>query len=511
MLTSASENNKRIAKNTLLLYFRMGLILVVTLYTSRMILKYLGVEDFGIYNVVGGITSLMTIVNHAMTTATNRYLAYHVGKGDSEQLRKTFCITFSIYIYLCIFFFILAETVGLWFLNTYLNIPDERMVAANWIYQFTIISVINSLMVDPYNAAIVAHEHMGVYAYVSILEYTLKLAAVLCLPLIPFDRLITYAALYLIVRLIITMIYRIYCIRKFPECHFKYYHDPVMFREILSYSGWNLFGAGAGAAKGAGVNILLNIFFSPSVNAARGIAGQVNGALGMFVSNFTFAVKPQITKYYAQDNLNEMFKLVVRSTKFSWYLLWMVKLPVLIEAPILIQLWLGQLPDYVVSFVRMTIIISAVNSLSSPLMTVAHATGRIKLYQFLVGMLQILIVPACYMVLKCGGNPVSAYIVALCVDMVSLIARLWIVKRLVPSFPLSRYPIDIFLPVIAVSLVASALPVMSHLYFPTTLSYAVLNCIIAVLSTVSVVYFFGLRKDERGYILALIKSKLKRR
>ncbi len=510
-MSTVSENNKRIAKNTLFLYFRMALILLVTLYTSRMILKYLGVEDYGIYSVVGGVTSLMTIVNTAMTIATNRYLAYHVGKGDPEQLRKTFCISFSIYIYLCFFFFVLAETVGLWFLNSHLNIPENRMVAANWIYQFTIISIINSLLVDPYNAAIVAHEHMGVYAYVSIFEYTLKLIIVLCLPLIPYDRLVVYGGLYLMVSLVITMIYRIYCIRKFPECRFKYYHDSQMFREILSYSGWNLFGAGAGAAKGAGVNILLNIFFSPSINAARGIAGQVNGALGMFVSNFTFAVRPQITKYYAQDNLVEMFKLVFRSTKFSWYLLWMVKLPVLIEAPILIQLWLGQMPDYVVPFVRMTIVISVINSLSSPLMTVAHATGRIKLYQFLVGMLQILIVPACYIVLKCGGNPMSVYVVGLCVDLIALGARMWIVKRLIPSFPLYRYPSEILLPVITVSMLASILPIVSHLYFPASLPYAILNCFIAVISTLTVICFVGLKKDERGYVVALVKSKLARK
>lgn len=510
-MSSISENNKRIARNTLFLYFRMGIILLVSLYTSRMVLKYLGVEDFGIYNVVGGVTSLMTIVNTSMTIATNRYLAFHVGKGEPEQLHKTFCITFTIYSYLCVLFFVLAETIGLWFLNTHLNIPTDRMIAANWIYQFTIFSVINSLLADPYNAAIVAHEHMGIYAYVSIFEYSLKLGVVLCLPFISYDKLIAYAAMYLVVRLIVTMIYRVYCIRKFPECRFRYYHDSAMFREILSYSGWNLFGAGAAAAKGAGVNILLNIFFTASVNAARGIAGQVNGALEMFVSNFTFAVRPQITKYYAQDNLEEMFKLVIRSTKFSWFLLWMVKLPMLIEASMLIKLWLGQLPDYVVSFTRMTILLSAIGAISSPIMTVIHATGRIKFYQFVVGMLQIMIVPICYIVLKWGGNPLSVYVVALLVDLVAIVVRLCIAKKLIPSLPMRRYVREIFWPITIVGICASVIPVCFHVYFTMTLVHAIINCAIAVLSTVVVAYSIGLRYDERAYLIGILKTKLNRR
>ena len=485
----------------------MAVILVVSLYTSRMILKYLGVHDFGIYNVVGGVTSLMTIVNTAMTIATNRYLTYHVGKGDAERLHKTFCITFTIYIYLCLFFLLIAETLGLWFLNSQLNIPSDRMVAANWIYQFTIISVINSLLVNPYNAAIVAHEHMGVYAYVSLLEYALKLGTVLCLPLIPMDSLIVYGALHLMVMVLITMVYRVYCYRKFPECRFRYYKDPRMFREILSYSAWNLFGSGAAAAKGAGVNILLNVFFSPAVNAARGIAEQVNGAVNMFFSNFIFAVRPQITKYYAQDNIVEMFKLVIRSTKFSWYLILLCSMPVIIEAPVLIQLWLGQLPDYVIVFTRLTILISAINSISSPMMTVAHATGRIKLYQFLVGTLQILIVPAVYIGLKLGGSPIAAYLISMSIDIFALVTRLWIVKRLIPSFDILDYSRKVFIPILMVTPIAALLPVLSHILLSQSLLHTVITIAISVLSALVSIYFVGLDKMERSYVVGLVRSK----
>lgn len=489
----------------------MAVILVVSLYTSRMVLKYLGVNDFGIYNVVGGVTSLMTIVNTAMTIATNRYLAYHVGKGDAEQLHKTFSITFTIYIYLCLFFLLIAETVGLWFLNTQLNIPAGRMVAANLIYQFTIISVINSLLVNPYNAAIVAHEHMKVYAYVSLLEYGLKLGTVLCLPLIPMDSLIAYGALHLLVMVGITVIYRIYCYRRFPECRFKYYKDSQMFREILSYSGWNLFGAGAAAAKGAGVNILLNMFFNPAINASRGIAGQVNGAVHMFFSNFIFAVRPQITKYYAQDNITEMFKLVIRSTKFSWFLILLCSMPVIIEAPVLIQLWLGQLPDYVIAFTRLTILISAINSISSPLMTVAHATGRIKFYQFVVGTLQILIVPAVYIGLKLGGSPIAAYLISLFIDTLALIVRLWIVKRLIPTFDVFDYSKRIFIPIFFVTTIAALLPVLSHYLLSPSLFHAVITILISFVSTITSIYFVGLDKAERSYVVGMVRSKIHRK
>jgi O-antigen/teichoic acid export membrane protein len=509
VLASVQENNKRIAKNTLLLYIRMGVILIVTLYTSRVILRYLGIQDFGIYNVVGGITAMMGVLNSAMAVATQRYLSFEIGRDDFERLNKIFCVSLSIYIILCIFFFVICETIGLWFLNTQLTIPSDRMVAANWVYQFSIFAVINSLLTDPYNASIVSHERMDVFAYVSILETFLKLLIVLCLPLIPLDRLVVYGALYLFVSLLITMIYRVYCIRNFKECRYKQYHDKKIFKEILSYSGWNLFGSAAGIAKGQGLNILLNMFFTPAVNAANGIAAQVNGAIGMFFSNFNVAVRPQITKYYAQNELASMFKLVFRSSKYSYYLIWIVSLPIIIETPYIINLWLGQLPEYVVDFTRFTIFISAITAMASPIMTMAHATGRIKTYQFVVGMCQILVLPIAYIFLANSFPPIIVLEVSLFMTLVAHFLRLYIVKLLIPTFSIKEYLKEVFVVAVLVSMLSFILPYYMHHRLPISLINTIFTCAAAVLSSLISIWLLGMTSNEKKFLITLVKDKIK--
>ncbi|WP_311438389.1 lipopolysaccharide biosynthesis protein [Hallella colorans] len=509
MSSSVQENNKRVAKNTLLLYIRMGFILIINLYTSRVILKYLGVQDFGIYNVVGGITAMVGVLNSAMTVATQRYLSFEIGRNDFGRLNRTFCISLSIYIILCIIFFIICETIGLWFLNTQLNIPPDRISAANWVYQFSIFAVINSLLTDPYNASIVSHERMDVFAYVSILDNTLKLLIVFCLPLIPLDRLVIYGALYLLVSLIITMIYRIYCIRNFKECHFRIYRDTKLFKEILSYSGWNLFGSVAGIAQGQGLNILLNMFFTPVVNAANGIAAQVNGAVGMFFSNFYIAVRPQITKYYAQDELQSMLKLVFRSSKYSYYLIWIVALPIIIEAPYIINLWLGQLPTYVVDFTRFTIFISAITAMSSPIMTMAHATGRIRTYQLVVGLCQILILPISYIYLANDFPPIIVFEVSLCMTLVAFFLRLYIVKILIPTFSIKEYMREVFVAVILVSMLSVILPYYMHYRLSVSLINTIFVCGAAVFSSIISIWLLGMTSNEKQFLINLVKDKIK--
>ena len=312
----------------------MFLILGISLFTSRVILQVLGIQDYGIYNVVGGIIAMSGIFNSAMSSSVTRYLTFELGKGDSLQLKKTFSTSLSIYFILCVLFLILAETIGLWFLNNKLIIPADRIIAANYIYQFTILSTIATLIANPYNASIISHEKMSVYAYVSIIEVILKLIIVYILYIIPIDHLISYGALILLTNIIITIAYIIYCLKKFPECHFKFYNDKKLFKQMFSYSGWNLFGAAAGLVKGQGLNILLNMFFDPIVNAARGIAYQINTAIVQFSGNFYTAVKPQITKYYAQTKLDEMLKLIFQRSKMSCYLILLLSLPIAIENPL---------------------------------------------------------------------------------------------------------------------------------------------------------------------------------
>lgn len=439
----ANSNNKRIAKNTLMLYFRMLIIMLVTLYTSRVVLSALGVVDYGIYNVVGGLVTMMGLLNGAMSVSTQRYLTYELGKGDMLRLKQVFSTCMTIFMILSLIVIILAETIGLWFLYNKMVIPEERMDAACYVYQFSILACILSLITNPFNATIIAHEKMDVYAYVSILEVALKLVIVYLLLVIPTDRLITYGILILASQFIVALCYIIYCWKKFSETHYHFYWDKPLFRELISYSGWNLYGSAAGLVKGQGLNILLNMFFNPAVNAARGIAYQINSAITQFFTNFYTAVRPQITKYYATGEINEMTKLVFRSSKFSFYLIMLISMPIILEAPYIVNLWLGQLPEYVVPFTRLIIAISAIDSMASPLMTTAHATGKIKLYQSSVGTVIILNLPISYLLLKLGGSPMTVFYVSLCISVACLFLRLWIVRRLV-NFPVKQYIIEVF-------------------------------------------------------------------
>lgn len=509
-MTNTAENNKRILKNTIMLYFRMFLILGISLFTSRIILQALGIQDYGIYNVVGGIIAMSGIFNSAMSSSVTRYLTFELGKGDSLQLKKTFSTSLSIYFILCVLFLILAETIGLWFLNNKLIIPIDRISAANYIYQFTILSTIVTLIANPYNASIISHEKMSVYAYVSIIEVILKLIIVYILYIIPIDHLISYGALILLTNIIITTAYITYCLKNFPECRFKFYKDKKLFKQMFSYSGWNLFGAVAGLVKGQGLNILLNMFFDPIVNAARGIAYQINTAIVQFSGNFYTAVKPQITKYYAQNNLDEMFKLIFQSSKMSFYLILLLSLPIAIETPFILLLWLGQIPDYTVIFVRYIIAISAVEAMANPLMTAAHATGRIALYQSLVGTITMLNIPISYIFLTYNFPPVTVFVISLIIAILCLFIRLWIVKKLI-GLPFWKYSKQVFGKCFFITFISLIIPIITYYIIPHFKYNELVICTLTLFSTIATIYSLGFNAQERYFINSYIKKKLKKR
>lgn len=504
-----TTNNKRIVKNTVMLYIRMFVLMAISLFTSRVVLQALGVTDFGIYNVVAGVVSMMGILNSAMTVSTQRYLTFELGKGESNfpQLHKTFNVSFLTYVLLGIIFLVIAETVGVWFVNSKLVIPADRLEAANWCYQFCVISVINTLLVNPYNASIIAHEKMDIYAYVSISESLLKLAIVYAIYISPVDKLITYGFLYMAMSLVVTMVYRIYCIRHFAECKLKWVSDKKLFKELITYSGWNLFGSAAALVKSQGVNILLNVFFNPAVNAARGIAVQVDSQLTIFSSNFYTAVRPQITKYYSANDLGAMNKLIFRSSKMNFYLVLIIAAPILIEASFIINLWLGQLPEYVVEFARLSMVVSIITAMSTPIMTAAHSTGKIALYQSVVGTILILIVPVGYLVLRMGYSPISIYIVSILFSLLSYFVRLWILKRLMP-FPVLKYIKDVFVVNIIVAALALSLPVYLHITMVASLTSTVVIMLVTLLWTGLVIYLVGLNKDEKKFFMSIVETKI---
>ena len=508
-MPDTTSNNKRIAKNSLLLYVRMFFVMAVTLYTSRVVLSTLGVTDFGIYNVVGGVVAMMGILNGAMAVSTQRYLTFELGRGDAARLRQVFSMCLTIFALLSLVVVVLGETVGLWFLNTQMVIPDGRMAAANWVYQFSILTCIASLVVTPYNATIIAHERMNVYAYVGILEVVLKLAVVYLLLTMPADRLATYGFLILLSHVVVTGIYVLYCTRHFQESRYRFHWERPLFMELVSYSGWNLFGSVASLVKGQGLNILLNMFFNPAVNAARGIAYQINSAITQFFTNFYTAVRPQITKYYAQGDLENMFKLVFRSSKFSYYLIYMLSLPILIEAPYIIHLWLGQIPEYVVSFTRIIVLISAIDSMASPLMTVCHSTGRIRLYQSVVGTLIILNVPISYCFLKfmdCSPNVV--FLISLIISTVALFIRVCIVKHLINSFPAREYIYKVFGISMVISVLSAILPSTLHLILPASFISTVIVVSVSFIFTLLFIYILGMTSGERKAVIGIIKNKM---
>lgn len=506
-MNNTSANNKRIAKNTLFLYVRMFFIMAVTLYTSRVVLNTLGVVDFGIYNVVGGVVAMMNILNGAMSVSTQRYLTFELGRGDTVRLKQVFSTCLQIFFLISLLVVLLGETVGLWFLNTQMVIPIERVSAANWVYQFSILACVASLMVNPFNATIIAHERMNVYAYMGILEVVLKLGVVYLLLVLPADRLATYGGLIFLSQVIVTSFYIVYCRRHFEESHYRFYWEKPLFMELVSYSGWNLFGSLSGLAKGQGLNILLNLFFNPAVNAARGIAYQINAAITQFFTNFYTAVRPQITKYYAQGDLEEMTRLVFRSSKFSFYLIMLVSMPVVIEAPFIVRLWLGQLPEYVVPFTRLIIIISAIDSMATPLMTVAHATGHIRLYQASVGTMTMLNVPISYLFLKLGHSPLVVFYISIFISTVCLFMRLWIVRRLM-AFPVWDYIVNVFGSCLLVCAVALTVPLAVYTLVRENIYVVLFVCAVCVISGMVSIYCIGLNRHERKVATDIVKKKI---
>lgn len=501
----SSESNRRIAKNTMMLYFRMLLTMAVSLYTSRIVLNTLGVEDFGIFNVVGGFVTMFAFLNSAMASATQRFLAFEIGKGDKIQLRNVFSMSIIIHFLIAFIILIFAETVGLWFVNTHLNITNERMVAARWVYQFSILTLMVNMVSVPYNAMIIAHERMNVFAWVSIAEVCLKLFIVFMLQWFEFDKLKLYAILIFAVTIIIRMIYGAYCNINFKESKFRYYWDKPLFKTLASYAAWNLWGNAAGVIMGQGVNILLNIFFGPMVNAARGIAYQIKSAVNSFVQNFQIAMNPQIIKSFAADDLKYMHQLIYQGSKYSFFLLFTLTLPIFFEAEIILRLWLKNVPEYTVIFTRLVIINVLIDCISGPLMTAAQASGKIKLYQGVVGGLLIVNLPVAYLFLKFGYEPEVTLFVSIGISIIALFARLKIIAPLV-DFKIWDYSKAVLLRIIAVGFIAIILPGLAYTFMQESFYRIIIIGIFSILSAGCTVYFVGLGNAEQAIILTKAKQ-----
>jgi O-antigen/teichoic acid export membrane protein len=460
----------------------------------------LGIEDFGIYNVVGGVVILFGFFNSAMTAGTQRFLTFELGNRDNRQLKKVFSMSLTIHYLIAIFIFILAETIGLWLLYNKLNIPAARFEAALWIFHFSILSFMITVSQVPFNAIIIAHERMNVYAYMSIIEVILKLLVVFMLTWISFDKLKLYAVLIFLVTTTIAIFYRVYCIRQFKECIYKFERDKLLFKTLIKYASWNLFGGLSVAVYNQGINILLNIFFGPVVNAARGITYQVSAAISSFTSNFQIAVNPQIVKSFATKDLTYMLTLIYKSSKYSFLLLYFISLPVLLETELILKIWLKIVPESTVFFCRLAIINILIDCLSGPLITSVQATGKIKTYQIIIGLIIIANLPLSYLILQFYLHPEITFYVSIVISVIALFARILILKKLI-SITIKAFFHNVLFRIILVAVICSLQCLFLQQFMEQNIFRLIIITIFSMITTLFWTYFIGLTKDEKIFII----------
>lgn len=504
-MINSSQNNKRIAKNTLLLYVRMFFMMAIALFTSRVILQILGVTDYGINNVVGGLVAMFSLLSGSLSGAISRFITYELGKGRFERLKKVFSTSVNIQLIMAVAIVIVAEIVGVWFLNHKMNIPSDRMYAANWVLHCSILAFAVELVSIPYNASIIAHEKMSVFAYISIVEVVLKLAIVYMLYISPFDKLITYTVLFLSVAIIIRIIYGNYCSRHFEECKYEMCLDKQLFKEMASFAGWNFFGSTAYMLNTQGVNMLINIFFGVTVNAARGIAVQVEGAVNQFVNNFMTALNPQITKSYAAGETNAMVKLVCRGSRFSFFIMLFIIVPFEFEAETILKLWLGVVPEGATTFLRLVLLASMANVVGNPLYTAIMATGKIKRYQVMVTAYGCLVFPLSWIAYKMGFPAYTTYIIYAFVYFTLNGFRFIELKRLM-NFPVMQFINSVLWRIIGVSAVALIVPYIMYALIENEMAKFIAVCIVGVIWTAISCFILGLDRKEREFFIAKLKE-----
>ncbi len=476
----------------------MLITMLVGLYTSRVVLNTLGVEDYGINNVVGGVVAMFSLISASISGSIGRFLTFELGRGDMEALKKVFSTSVTIQIILATLIVIIAEIVGIWFLNTKLQIPEDRMYAAHWVFHCSIISFAIGLISLPYNASIISHEKMNVFAYISIIETILRLVIVYMLVISPFDKLITYSVLGIIVNIIIQMFYLSYCKRNFEECTYHFTFDKSLFKQMFSFAGWELVGSSASILRGQGSDILINIFTKTTiVNAAAGIAATLTNIISSFVGNFTMAFTPQITKLYAAQKFDELIKLLYMGCKFAPYLMLFIALPVFFNAHFILKLWLGIVPEHTVNFVLITILFMFNELISRPLISAKLANGNIRNYQIIVGGVLLLTLPIAYIALKFGAPVEFVFIAKLATSIMATYVRLYMLRGDIPGLSVKHFLIHVYFRVISVAIIAAILPLITYLYIPNEIPQFIVTTLISFICVIISVYFIGSTKTEQ--------------
>lgn len=509
-MSDNSQNNKRIAKNTMFLYFRMLLLMFVGLYASRVLLRTLGVEDYGLYNVVGTVVTMFSFLNATLSTSTQRFLNIELGKKDGGEVKKIFSTALLLHVILTLIVFTLAETVGLWYIIEKLNVPQGRETAAMFVYQFSVIAVCIQIIQLPFMSTIIAHERMNIYAYVSIYEGLAKLGILFAIQLLPYDSLILYALLILCVQASVAIIYNIYCHRNFNEARFHLHYEKGLFYKMLGFSGWNVVGSLASVCNSQGLNIIINLFFGTIINAARGIAFQVHSLVQQLIGNFQLAVKPQVIKYYAAGQKEEMVKLVINAAKYSAFLMIIASVPLILEIRPLLKLWLGEYPEYTVIFVQLILLRSIITSMTGNIVMVVHATGYLKNVGIFSGGILLLVLPISYYLLKIGMPPYIPFIVNIGAALGDAFFELYWMRHYI-QFPMGEFYKKTYVPVFILFIATFTISYAMHYLMSRCNEYLRMVTVSAFSISVSciLIYRFGLNKSMRHKILNTISKKLK--
>lgn len=500
------SSNKKIAKNTFFLYFRMMFIMIVSLYTSRVNLSVLGIEDNGIYQVVGGLVTVFAFLNGSLAGATSRFISYDLGRDDLYKLQQTFSASLQIHFFISLLIIFLAETIGLWFLKHHLVIPSDKLFAAELVYQFSILSCVLSILLIPYNALIIAHEKMKVFAYMGIVDVVLKLLVCFSLYIIPYNKLASYGVLIFGVSLINLCIYYLYCKRNFIETKYKWISHFNILKPILSFSGWDLFGNFSVMARSQGINIILNMFFGPAINSAAGFASSIGNAVYSFANNFMTAIKPPIVKAYSQGNIAIMQSLMINASKYSFCLLLLLSLPFFFESSYIVKIWLKTPPEYTNIFCVLDLFLSLFSSLFLPLVFAIHATGKIKFMSIVNGSIWFLSLPLTYLFLYLGFNPTIPYIIKIVLLIPVVISNIYNLSKLIPNFKIKIYLLKAVLPSLCVFIIVVPLTFIIHkLITVNELLRFIVTCISAVIFIIVTAYSFILTKEHRTQLNNKIK------
>lgn len=507
MIKMSSERNKKIIKNTLFLYLRMIVVTGVNLFAVRIVLKVLGIDNYGIYTVIGGFVLLFQFLNAGMVATSQRFISYELGRGDLERLKKVFSTSLFVHILLAFVILVFAETFGLWFVNNKLNLPIGRIYAANWVYQCSVIALLITTISVPYNACIVAHEHMKIYGWFGILEAILKLAIVGLLIVLPFDKLILYSTLVMLVYILMRFIYASYCKKNFEECHLSIEKNKELIIQMFSFAGWSFVGNFGYIIRKQGLDIVLNLYFNVALNAAKGIAGQISGVIMGLVNNFQMAMNPQITKRFAEGNTSSMMNLVISGTKFSFLLLLAISIPLYISCSYILNLWLENPPEFTEQYIRLVLIMLLIDSLSGPLLTAMQATGDIKIFNLIGTLIMITCIPVACIWLTYNKNPFIIMYVAILFSVVNLTIRLILLHRKI-YFSFSKYLSDVILRIFGTTIIVFIISNLIYSLLPINFIIWIIFIILTELFFLLTSYIIGLSKKERILCISILKDKL---